>query len=213
MVQCAEYAQRRGRAVTLRLIRKVPEAQIRDAEVEEQAPTLTFDPRVEKERALALVVPIVRATVYRMLGPRLSRDDVVQDALIEVARALDRFEGRASLTTYARTITVRVVYRALSRARATDLTMCEDEHVATDPTPEAELVQRQALARLHRCLRRLPENRRTAFILCGLEEMSPHAAAELTGVSPGAMRARYMHARRELARMLGLKLKDEDHAS
>ncbi len=196
----------------LRLIERA-QAEPPASDGSECLPTLLFDPCVEKERALSQVLPVVRATVYRMLGPRLSRDDVMQDALIAVARSLDKFEGRSSLETYARTITVRVVYRAIGRLRQATETEIDQDYACSRRSPEAELQQQQALARLHRCLERLPESRRMAFILCGLEELSPQAAAEIVGTSPGAMRARYMHARRELARMLGLKLKDGSHAS
>ncbi len=203
--------------MTLRLLSRPASSEAQgdtnDSAQSEPVPVLTFDPRIEKERALALLIPTVRATVYRMLGPRLSRDDIVQDALIAVARALDKFEGRSSLETYARRITVHVVYRALGRKRVAESDIAEHEHAASGLTPEAELAQNQALSRLHRCLERLPETRRAAFVLCGIEEMTPQAAADLVGISAGAMRARYMHARRDLARMLGLKLKGPSHAS
>jgi len=171
-----------------------------------------YDPRLEKERALASLVPVVRATVYRMLGPAASRDDVMQDALIAIARALDGFEGRSSLETYARTITVRVAYRAIGRVKARACEPLSDDLAEQGPSPERALSEEQTLRNLHRCLERLPESRRMAFILCGIEEMSPQDAAALVGTTPGAMRARYMHARRELARMLSPKAKGASDA-
>ncbi len=67
---------------------------------------------------------------------------------------------------------------------------------------ESRVSAREALRRLYRCLDKLPHKRRVAFALCAIEGLSPADAAELTGSRPGAMRARLMHARAELERML-----------
>lgn len=160
------------------------------------------DARAALERTLLALLPRVRMQLFRMLGPRAALEDAVQDALIELARALPRYEGRASLETFARTVTLRVGYRYFSR-ETPPAAFDPERHPSDEPAADEELAERQALARLHRCLARLPAKRRTAFILCAIEELSPLEAAALVGSSQGAMRARYMHARDELARMLG----------
>lgn len=159
--------------------------------------------RKDLERTLSALLPMVRRFLHRMLGPE-SLDDATQDALIALAQALPQFEGRASLQTFARRICLRVAYRHFAPARP-EVALDPDLLAHASPAADAAVADRQAFAQLQRCLARLPEKRRTAFILCGLEELSPQEAAEVVGTSPGAMRSRYMHARSELMRLLGTR--------
>ena len=149
---------------------------------------------------LRTLMPHVRRWLYRLLGNSPDLDDATQDALAELARFLPRFEGRSKLTTAAHRITVRVAYRYFGSAREVPL---EDIDVI-DPVsdPESRVMAREALARLHRCLQRLPVKRRMAFVLCAIEGMAPRDAAKVARTTALAMRCRLTWARRELARML-----------
>ena len=112
------------------------------------------------------------------------------------------------MTTFARSITVRVGYRYFKR-RAPHVELDTENQAAEGALPDAELAQRRALLRLHRCLAKLPDKRRAAFVLCGIEGLSADEAAQLLGVQPGAVRARYMHAREELKRLLSAQRREE----
>jgi RNA polymerase sigma-70 factor (ECF subfamily) len=162
---------------------------------------IRVDERAELERALLSLLPRVRLWLYRLLGPRGPIDDATQDTLLALASALRRYQGRASLQTFAHRITLRVAYRYYAKREASE-PRDPDGQPSTLPTPEAEIARDQVLEKLHRCLAKLPARRRTAFVLCAIEGLSPHEAAEIEGTSAGSMRARYMHAREELSRML-----------
>lgn len=177
---------------------------------ERSSPELVrVDPRAELERTLVSLLPRVRSWLYRALGPEGQLEDATQDALIALAQALPSFEGRAHLTTFAHRITLRVAYRYYGRGRRQRALLAPaheafvaDRVESPARQPDALCAEREALRRLHRCLAKLPEKRRTAFVLCAIEGLEPHEAAALVGTSPGSMRARYMHARDELARLL-----------
>lgn len=147
------------------------------------------------------LLPHVRRWLVRLLGRTADLDDATQEALTDLARFLPRFEGRSTLETAARKITVRVAYRYFG---ATNEVALESVPELADPSagPHARLAAREALARLQRCLRRLPARRRTAFVLCAIEGMTPSEAAEVAGTTALAMRCRLLWARREVARML-----------
>lgn len=151
---------------------------------------------------LRALLPLVRRWLVRLLGvssPDL--DDATQDALTEIARFLPHFEGRSKLETAAHRITVRVAYRYFSIAPSVSLDDAPEpiDHAAD---PEARLEAREALAHLQRCLARLPTKRRTAFVLCAIEGLSPTEAAAIANTTALAMRCRLVWARREIARML-----------
>ncbi len=153
-------------------------------------------------QVLRELLPRVRAWTFRLLGPRADLDDAVQDALTEIAGSLHRYEGRASLATLAHKITVRVAYRYFGKRAQREMSL---ELVAPPPEeidPESRAMSREALKRLYRCLDRLPEKRRVAFVLCCVEGLTPTEAAELEGVKSDVMRSRLMNARAEIARRL-----------
>ncbi|MBX3250517.1 MAG: sigma-70 family RNA polymerase sigma factor, partial [Myxococcales bacterium] len=62
---------------------------------------------------LVRLTPRLKGWLFRMLGPRFDLDDALQDALVELARAIPRFDGRSRFETYA----YRIVVRAASRHR------------------------------------------------------------------------------------------------
>ncbi|MFT3921377.1 MAG: RNA polymerase sigma factor [Myxococcales bacterium] len=168
----------------------------------ERVPLVRVDTQSELSRTLLSLLPQVRRWLLRMLGPGAALDDATQETLIALAQALPNFEGRASLDTFAHRITVRVAYRYFRRGRS-EVALDVETRPSGEPAPDAALSEREGLARLYRCIERLPEKRRTAFVLCAIEGLSPQEAAEVVGTSAGSMRSRLMHAREELARLLG----------
>lgn len=148
---------------------------------------------------LRALLPHVRRHLMRLLGRSPDLDDATQEALTEIAQFLPRFEGRSKLETAAHTITLRVAYRYFGRTREVGLESVP-ELVSADT--ESRLQAREALARLQRCLRKLPDKRRAAFVLCAIEGLTPSEAAKVAGTSAVVMRCRLLWARRELARML-----------
>jgi RNA polymerase sigma factor (sigma-70 family) len=150
--------------------------------------------------AIRELLPHVRRWLYRLLGRTPDLDDATQDALVEIAGFLPRFEGRSKLETAAHRITVRVAYRYFGRAHDVPLEIVPE--IGADSGAESRVMAREALARLHRCLAKLPAKRRVAFVLCAIEGMTPSEAARVAGTTGLAMRCRLSRARRELARML-----------
>lgn len=145
------------------------------------------------DRVLRELVPVVRRWMYRHLGPHADVDDATQDALSEIASALHRFEGRSSLATLAHRIALRTSYRYYGRRRP-EATLPANEPV----DPEKQVAARNALARLHDALRELPDRRRSAFVLCAVEGLTPAEAAEVLGVSANATRSLLCRARQQL---------------
>ena len=173
--------------------------------------------RDEIRSTLRRLLPQVRRHLVRLLGNSPDLDDATQDALTEIARFLPRFEGRSKLETAVHRITVRVAYRYFRRAPV-DVPL--DDDIVEEQSPiEDRLAAHEALARLQRCLARLPAKRRIAFVLCAIDGLSPTEAARVANTTAIAMRCRLLWARRELARMLhndpylGTWLRDEEEAA
>ena len=177
------------------LVRLSPTASssLERAMLEELASRLRSRDETLIDRVLRELLPEVRRWMLRHLGPRNEVDDAVQEALTEIASALHRFEGRSSVATLAHRIALRTSYR-FYRKRPTEPL---GEPIGARDV-EAQVAARRALARLHVALAALPERRRSAFVLCAVEGMSPQEASDVLGVSANAMRSLLCRARQQL---------------
>ena len=156
------------------------------------------------ESTLRALAPVVRRWVYRTVGPSSPEaPDLVQEALIELAKALPSYRGEASVKTFARKVVARRVCRSFRRRPRVERAGL---HLVAEPRddrdPERRLMADEALERLYRCARRLPAKRRAVYSLCALQGMPPAEAAEALGIRADAARSRLKHARRDMERML-----------
>jgi RNA polymerase sigma factor (sigma-70 family) len=166
-----------------------------------RSPSASVVAPMDVQAALTELVPSVRRWIYRTIGPGPDFDDAVQDALVELATALPRFEGRSQLTTFAHPVVVRTAYRYLAKRRAQPVSTDVD-HASQEDDPERRAQKREQLERLHRVLDHIPDKQRVAFVLCAVERIPHEEAARIEGVSVETLRQRLKRARSELARRL-----------
>jgi RNA polymerase sigma-70 factor (ECF subfamily) len=118
-------------------------------------------------------------------------DDLTQETYLRAFRGLGEFAGRSSVRTWLLAITRNVCadhVRTLARRRRLDGRLPSPEPV---PDP-AGLVDATDL------LRRLPDERREAFVLTQLLGLSYEEAATACGVALGTIRSRVARARSQL---------------
>lgn len=156
------------------------------------------------ETVLRAIAPDMRRWVARHLGPEPDLDDATQDALIELACALERFEGRSKLSTYAHRIGVRVALRHAKRHRKRRRNLRALAALPAEGmvTPESVALGREGIARLYAALDHLSERHRTAFVLCDVESLSHDEAAAIEKVSLDTLRKRLHRARVDLRKRL-----------
>jgi len=129
------------------------------------------------------------------------RDDLMQEILMALWRALPRFRGEASLRTFVLQVAHnRAITFATRRRRFDNL---PDEGLLPDPTPLAEerLIEQQNSDRLFRAIRRLPEAQRQAVML-QLEGLSQREIAQLQETSETNVGVRLNRARKALRALL-----------
>lgn len=148
----------------------------------------------------------LRRYLQRLVGNRATADDLLQDTLLKIARALPEFEGRSSVKTWAFTIATRVATdhfrRPHSRARMVEIDETAPAHVV-----DAEIDQRLVIDEMSSCVREvidsLPEDYRTALVLHDLEGQTAAQVAEIAGCSIANAKIRIHRARRRLKQALG----------
>jgi RNA polymerase sigma-70 factor (ECF subfamily) len=160
-------------------------------------------PRIVFEDVVDELSDPLRRYLERLVGNRATADDLLQETLLKIARALPGFEGRSSVKTWAFTIATRVATdhfrRPQSRAQMVDI----DE---TTQVIGAETDQQLVIDEMSSCVREviesLPEDYRTALVLHDLEGQTAAQVAEIAGCSLATAKIRIHRARRRLKQAL-----------
>ena len=141
----------------------------------------------------------VHRALFRILGSNRELEDLLQDAFIEIYRALPSFRGDSTLGRWCQTIAVRVAYLAISRRKppAVDLALVE-ELVASDIDVRRHALLREATRRLYAALDRVEPKQRIAFALAVIDGKSLAEVAEITDSTVFAVKTRVWRARRDL---------------
>lgn len=139
-------------------------------------------------------------TLFRILGSNRDLEDLIQDAFLEIFRALPSFRGDSSLTRWSQTIATRTAYLSIQKRKPTpvDLDDVEEEVVDRDPDAHRIALAKQAAKRLYAALEKLDPKMRIAFALAAIDGLPLQEVAELTESSLVATKTRVWRARREV---------------
>jgi RNA polymerase sigma factor (sigma-70 family) len=155
------------------------------------------------DQVVAEHLPMIRRIAAAHEANASSREDLVQDILCAVWRALPNFrsEGRlrAFIARIAANRAVTHVQRALKLPDSAELT---SDLAASEPGPEAQAIAIDEQARLVAALRALPIGLREPALLA-LEGLTQHEIASVLGVTPNAVAIRMTRARLELRKLIG----------
>ena len=152
--------------------------------------------------AQAAFVRATQAEVWRFTASLVdagSADDLTQETYLRAFRALPGFEGRSSARTWLLGIARRTCadhLRTVIRRRRLDHRIAAEATGDPVPDPAGQI----AAADL---LRRLPTDRREAFVLTQVLGLSYAEAAEVERVPVGTIRSRVARARAELVACVG----------
>jgi RNA polymerase sigma-70 factor (ECF subfamily) len=176
----------------------VNESRSKESRSEEQR---SFDRPSGDEDIVRRMAPRVRDWVARCIGPSPDLDDIAQEALIEVAYALPRFEGRSSIDTYCRRIATRVAIRQRKkRALPTTPHLVEVRDEGLEP--DGLIAQQEVVAAVYRAMAELSDGVRLAVTLCDIEGLKHAEASEVLEVQIPALRARLKRGRGQLRVLL-----------
>lgn len=169
--------------------------------------------------AFALLMRRHNRALYRTARSILKDDaeaeDALQDAYLQAYRAMDRYRGESSLSTW---LTRIVVNEAIARSRKTSrraeiirldgdsapeyTSMEADMDDISIEQPEQAAIRAQARSLLERKIDALPETFRTVFVLRAVEELTVEETASCLGIPDATVRTRFFRARSMLRESL-----------
>jgi RNA polymerase sigma-70 factor (ECF subfamily) len=157
--------------------------------------------------------------VYRlaikMLHNPQDAEDILQETFIKAYKALPKFEGRSSLSTWLYRIATNEALMFLRKKRPVQVSV--DQPLENDEgderprqivdwccLPEDELMSTEARSNLDRSVQQLPETLRTVFLLRDIEGLSTRETAEVLDISESAVKTRLSRARFRLREYLSV---------
>ncbi|HWB73312.1 MAG TPA: sigma-70 family RNA polymerase sigma factor [Nannocystaceae bacterium] len=159
--------------------------------------------------------PAMLATARRLLAREADAEDAVQDACLAAFRALDRFDGRASLATWLHRIVLNSCLMRLRAARRRPERAIEellpqfldDGHQREDTRPWrphalAELERAELCALVRAKIDELPQPYREVLLLRDIEGLDTDETARMLATSCGALKVRLHRARQALRTLL-----------
>jgi RNA polymerase sigma-70 factor, ECF subfamily len=134
----------------------------------------------------------------RFLGDAAEAEDLAQEAFLQIYHQAHRYRAeRAAFKTWFFTILLNLCRNAIKKKR---LVYSEDpsNDIADRDTPSTLLARQEQQRALAQAILKLPQNQRSAFILCHYENFSYAEAAQSLGVSVKAVESLLVRAKRNL---------------
>jgi len=143
----------------------------------------------------------VYRTVRRLGVVESAAEDVAQEVFVCVHKSLGAFEGRSSVRTWLFGIARNVAYRH-RRTLSRRITMAPDDglasaHDASAPSAHDQAERTEAARVLDAILGAMDDEKREAFVLVELEEMSMPEVAEALGINVNTAYTRLRSARQQ----------------
>ncbi len=143
----------------------------------------------------ALRTTLLRGLRSGLSAKKLSDDvlqDFVQEAMVRIAAAIDRFRGQSTFRAWALSIAMRVAFEELRRARWKDVSLETPGDEAIDPPSDApgaerDLARAQVLATLERAIDEALSPRQREVLLGELGGVPTSELAQRLGTNPNAL--------------------------
>jgi RNA polymerase sigma-70 factor (ECF subfamily) len=150
----------------------------------------------------------VMNVIYRVLRDQTEAEDLAQNVFVQVYKSADRYKASARFTTWLFTIARNLCLNEIRRRSRHPADSLEGSHSDSEDQPARQfedpktasppdtLLSRELEQKVEQALAELPENQRTAIVLCRQEELSYEEIAEVLGCSLSATKS-LIHRGRE----------------
>ncbi|MGB7767783.1 MAG: sigma-70 family RNA polymerase sigma factor [Verrucomicrobiia bacterium] len=160
--------------------------------------------------------------VYRTLHDEAEAEDLAQNVFLQVYKSAQRYESRAKFSTWLFTIARNLCLNEIRRRSRHPADSLEEAHAEhedqprqqfedkTNMAPPDKLLHGELAQKIEEALAGLPENQRTAILLCRQEELSYEEIAEILGCSLSATKSLIHRGRETLKEKLKPYLRTGD---
>ena len=162
-----------------------------------------------KNRAFQAMMDAWQKQIYshllHLLGNHDDADDATQETFIQLLRSIETFEERSKFSTWLYTIAHRKGIESLRKRSSIQRLFMRNERALSDSSAAAgadHLSEMEIRRLLQEAVKQLPTRQREVFLLRHFESLQFGQIASITGVSDGAIKASYHHARKKVENIL-----------
>jgi len=153
---------------------------------------------------------MVYAVSFGVINNREEAQDITQEIFIKLPDRLQRFEGRSKFKTWLYRVTVNSTIDFVRKRKPTvPLDHAQNfEHPGKGPVEAASQNERKKIVK--EAMSALSAEHRAILVLREWHEMSYDEIAEILDLERGTVMSRLHYARKALADVLGVKIKEDD---
>jgi RNA polymerase sigma-70 factor (ECF subfamily) len=162
-----------------------------------------------KNRAFQAMMDVWQKQIYshllHLLGNHDDADDATQETFIQLLKSIESFEERSKFSTWLYTIAHRKGIECLRKRSKIQQLFTRNETKQLDASaaaPDSNLSEAEIRKLLEEAVQQLPTRQREVFLLRHFEGLRFRQIATITGVSDGALKASYHHARKKIENIL-----------
>lgn len=157
---------------------------------------------------------MVYNVVYRMMQNPEDAKDLSQEVFLKAYRYLDRFDQKASFSTWIYKIAVNTAIDETRRRKGKETVSLDWQYEGEDgaqtkqyqsdsgPSLEEQVLEREGLAEIWQAMANLSTEHRTVITLRDVEGLSYTEIAEITGTSLGTVKSRLARGRLALKELI-----------
>ena len=146
--------------------------------------------------------------IFRSLRDEIEAEDLAQNVFLQVYKSAKRYESRAKFSTWLFTIARNLCLNEIRRRSRHPAESIEEAHTEHEDQPRQQyedksqaappekLLHGELAQKIEEALAELPENQRTAILLCRQDELSYEEIAEILDCSLSATKS-LIHRGRE----------------
>ena len=146
--------------------------------------------------------------VFRTLRDEIEAEDLAQNVFLQVYKSRDRYQRTAKFSTWLFTIARNLCLNEIRRRSRHPAESLEETHAENEDQPQRQYEDKKVAlptenvllgelaAKIEEALGALPENQRTAILLCRQDELSYEEIAEVLDCSLSATKS-LIHRGRE----------------
>ena len=137
-------------------------------------------------------------SLFKVLRNYHETEDIVQQAFLRAWEKIHTFKGNSNFYTWLYRIGFNLAITKINSSREMQLDESFESTLSSSSNIEDTLENKELYVTVKNLLDEIPEEQRTAYVLCEVDTKNYEEIAQITGVPVGTVRSRIFRARQYL---------------
>tara|TARA_B100000214_G_scaffold165673_1_gene118833 strand:- start:7372 stop:7911 length:540 start_codon:yes stop_codon:yes gene_type:complete len=137
-------------------------------------------------------------SLFKILRNYHETEDIVQQAFLRAWEKIGTFKGNSNFYTWLYRIGFNLAITKINTSRENQIDEIFESNITAAENIEKDLESKELFNIVNKLLDEVPEEQRTAYVLCEVDSKNYEEIANITGVPVGTVRSRIFRARKYL---------------